>query len=229
MVVFALAVPGIGVTGGLSVAGALLSGCGGGQAASPEGALASFAAALRAGRYDDAYGLMSQAYRRRVTPEAFRRQLEDSPGEALETAEALAAIDGPAEQLAFVPYGEGETLELSREGGHWRIVTNVANYYDQTTPRAALRSFVRAMERQRYDVVLALVPNADREGMSAERMREAFTGEAREEVERLLANLRASLDSPIEQIGDRATMPYAERFTAQLLREDGVWKVEDPD
>jgi hypothetical protein len=24
-------------------------------------------------------------------------------------------------------------------------------------------------------------------------------------------------------------MPYGERFTVQFVREDGVWKIEDPD
>ena len=42
------------------------------------------------------------------------------------------------------------------------IASNVVDFYDQSTPRAALRSFVRAMERERYDVVLRMVPNADR-------------------------------------------------------------------
>ncbi len=85
------------------------------------------------------------------------------------------------------------------------------------------------MERQRYDVVMRMVPDADREGMSEEQMREAWTGEGQEEIDRLLENLKASLDAPIEQVGDRATMPYGDRFTAQLVREDGIWKIEDPD
>ncbi len=85
------------------------------------------------------------------------------------------------------------------------------------------------MERERYDVVLRMVPNADREGMSVDRMREAWSGEGREEVERLLENLRANLDAPIEEVGDRATMPYGDRFTAEFVREDGIWKIEDPD
>ncbi|MEC7521586.1 MAG: hypothetical protein VYE22_17025 [Myxococcota bacterium] len=195
----------------------------------PESTVSAFAAALREGRTDDAYGLMSDNYRRRVSLEEFRRYLTDYPAEVQQTARALSQRRGRAEEEAVVEYGEGEALRLVRESGDWRVATDVVDFYDQSTPRAALRSFVRAMERRRYDVVLALIPEADREGMTPERMREAWEGEGREEVERLLANLRAALDNPIEEVGDRATMTYGDRFRVQFVREDGVWRIEDPD
>jgi len=208
----------------------LLSGCPGfGAGQTPESTVGAFAAALRDGRTADAYGLMSESYRRRVSLDEFNRYLRDYPAEARETARSLSQRRGRADQLAVVEYGEGESLRLIRERGDWRVATDVVDFYDQSTPRAALRSFVRSMERRRYDVVLGLIPEADREGMSEERMRETWEGEGREEVERLLANLRAALDDPIEEVGDRATMSYGERFRVQFVREDGVWRIEDPD
>lgn len=195
----------------------------------PEGAVETFSSAIRAGDYEAAYAMMSETYRRRVPFEEFREHLEAHPDEA----RALAAeMDGATERVevtATVPYGEGEELRMLHEDGEWRLVGNVVDFYDQSTPRAALRSFIRAMERQRYDVVMRFVPSADREGMTVDKMREAWEGEGREEVERLLANLRANLDNPIEVVGDRATMPYGERFAVHFVREDGVWKIEDPD
>lgn len=206
------------------------SGCPGVSAGStPESTVAAFSTALRRGEVEEAYGLMSESYRRRVGLVEFRRLFRDYPAEVQQTARAMARRSGRAEQEAVVEYGEGETLRLVREHGSWRVATDVVDFYDQSTPRAALRSFVRAMERRRYDVVLRLIPEADREGMSAERMREAWEGEGREEVERLLSNLRASLDNPIEEVGDRATMTYGDRFRVQFVREDGVWRIEDPD
>lgn len=214
------------------VAAVLAVACACGSAAAstePEGTIAAFAAALREGRHDEAYAMMSGSYRRRVPFEEFRRHLESNPEEAREAAEVLARPDGPAEEVATLTYADGERLEMIREDGEWRIASNVVDFYDQSTPRAALRAFVRAMERERYDIVMRMVPEADLEGMSPDRMREAWSGENREEVERLLANLRAHLDNPMEQVGDRATMPYGERYTAVLVRENGLWKVEDPD
>jgi hypothetical protein len=207
-----------------------LGGCPGvSPGTTPESTVAAFASALREGRIEEAYALMSEDYRRRVGLEEFRRYFRDYPTEVQQTARALARRRGRAQQEAVVEYGEAESLRLVREHGDWRVATDVVDFYDQSTPRAALRSFVRAMERRRYDVVLRLIPEADREGMTAERMREAWEGEGREEVERLLANLRAALDNPIEEVGDRATMTYGDRFRVQFVRERGVWRIEDPD
>jgi hypothetical protein len=137
---------------------------------------------------------------------------------------------GDADEVeATVPLPDGDDLSLVLVGGEWRLRGNVVDFYDQSSPRAALRSFVRAMERRRYDVVMRFVPEGDREGMSPERMREAWEGESREEIERLIADLRASLDEPIEIVGDRATMSYGEGSAVQFVREDGRWRIEDPD
>lgn len=197
--------------------------------ATPEGTVAAFAAALRDGRARDAYGMMSADYRRRVSLEEFEHHFRDDPAEVQQTARALSERRGRPEEEAVVRYGEGELVRLSREQGAWRVATDVVDFYDQSTPRAALRAFVRAMERRRYDVVLRLIPEADREGMTPERMQQAWEGEGREEVERLVANLRAALDNPIEEVGDRATMAYGDRFRVEFVREDGVWRIEDPD
>ena len=213
----------------LPLAATLCAGCGAGSAASPERTVESFANDLRLGQHESAYEHLSSAYRSRVTLEAFRAFVDENPAEAHELFVLLTHPSSGAEISAELEYAEGERLLLVMEDGEWRIVGNVVDFYDQSSPRAALRSFVRAMERRRYDVVMRFVPAADRPGMSEEQMRVAFEGEGQEEVERLLANLRASLDNPIEEVGDRATMPYGERFTVQFVREDGAWKVEDPD
>jgi hypothetical protein len=230
--------------------------CGGGGVGTPEDAVAALARALRDGRADDAYDLMSAEYRRRVSREEFRRYAARNREELRETADALSRPEGPAEQTARVVLADGEVVELVRDGGRWRVATNLVDYYDQSTPRAALRTFVRAMERERYDVVLRLVPDADREGMTVERMREAFSGEGREEISRLLVELRGALDAPIEQVGDHATLRYGgsareaggggeaggvgaasgggasatgRARTVRFVREGGRWKIEDPD
>lgn len=195
----------------------------------PESTVRAFAVALGEKDYERAYGLMSRGYRRRVSLEQFKSQLERNPEETMKTSLALSRISGRADQRATLTYGESEELHLVREKGKWRIADNLADFYDQSTPRAALRSFVRAMERQRYDVVLRLVPNADKEGITIEGMREAWSGEGREEVERMLSNLRESLDNPVEQVGQHATMPYGDRYRVQFIREGGIWKIEDPE
>ncbi|MEM1417066.1 MAG: hypothetical protein AAGH15_19370 [Myxococcota bacterium] len=196
---------------------------------SPASSLDRFASALERGAYRDAYALLAEDHRRRVPFPEFEQQMRSSPEAARELAALLRAADDDAEVTAEVQLPDGERLELVLEDGRWRIRGNAVDVYDQSTPRAALRSFVRALAAKRYDVVLRFVPDADREGMTTESMERAFEGEGREETERLLAALRANLDAPIEVVGDRATMSYGEGASVQFLREDGVWKIEDPD
>lgn len=214
----------------IALAAAVYGACGGPPAPkTPDAALERFTVALRAERYAKAYALMSPDYRRRVSLEEFRNHLRNHPDEVDNVTEQLANRSAPPEVTASVALGEGETLELVRDDGEWRLLGNVVNFYDQSTPRAALRSFIRAMERRRYEVVMRFVPEADRKGMSVEQMRKAWEDEGRKEIERLLAKLRSHVEDPIEVVGDRATMPYGERFSVQFVREDGVWKIEDPD
>lgn len=195
----------------------------------PDQALARFASAVRAKRYREAYRRLSEDYRRRVSLADFRRYLKNHEGEAEELSELLSKQHDDIEITAEANLPGGEKFRLVYEGKRWRIVGNVVDFYDQSTPRAALRSFVRAMERRRYDVVMRFVPKPDLEGMSPERMKQSWEGDAREEIERLIANLQAHLDNPIEEVGDRATMPYGDRFAVQFVREGDVWKIEDPD
>lgn len=207
---------------------ALLCACPGRQA-SPESSVRAFADALDEGRFEAAYRQLGAAYRMRVPFVEFERHLRQHPEEVRALIGMMAHVAETEEVTARVPFPDGDALELVREDGRWRVVGNAVDFYDQSTPRATLRSFVRAMERRRYDVVLRFVPEADREGMSEEHMGQAWEGDAREEIDRLVANLRANLDRPIEVVGDRATMTYGDSFTVQFLREDDVWKIEDPD
>jgi hypothetical protein len=195
----------------------------------PEATVQAFARAINAGKLEEAYALMSADYRARVSLEQWKKRLTEQPQEALELSNALGAVREPADQRAYVTYDDGEQLELRRDGDRWYLATNVADFYDQSTPRAALRAFVRAMERKRYDVVMRLIPAQDKEGITTERMQQAWSGAERESVERMLSALREHLDDPIEVVGNRATMPYGEHARVQLVREGNAWKVEDPE
>lgn len=199
------------------------------SASSPEAALDALAAALRARDPDAAYALMSRSYRSRVSREEFRALFESQPDEIARTADALSHRAGPVEEEARIEWRDHEDVELAREGGAWRVVSDVVDYYSQASPLDAVRSFVRAAERGRYDVLLRLLPEADREDLDAARLEALWTGEGREAFEHLVAALRSGLESPIELHGDRATMEYGEHARAELLLEGERWVIVDPD
>ena len=195
----------------------------------PEATVMAFARALNRGKLDEAYALMSAEYQKRVSLAQWKQRLTDQPQETLELSNALASVREPGEQRATVAYDDGQQLELRRDGDRWVLVTNVVGFYDQSTPREALRAFVRAMQRKRYDVVMRLIPAADKEGITTERMEQAWSGQDRESVERMLSALSEHLDDPIEVVGNRATMPYGEHARVQFVREGEAWKIEDPE
>jgi hypothetical protein len=216
---------------GLLLGSGLAVGCASHPAppSSPEATVMAFARALNQGKFEEAYALMSTEYRSRVSLEQWKHQLGASPQETLEISNTLDRVRAPATQEAVLVYADDQKLRLQRSGDAWLIASDVVNFYDQSTPRAALRSFVRAMERKRYDVVLRLIPSADQQGITTERMEQAWTGEQREEVERMLSALRDHVNDPIEVLGSHATMPYGDQHRVQFLREGELWKIEDPE
>ena len=194
-----------------------------------EAALLAFARALSDGKAEASYAMMSSEYRSRVSFARWAKALEGNSAEAIEIGNALSHRQGDARVVALLHGVDGHDIQLQREGERWVIASDVMEFYDQSSPRAALQSFVHAMQRKRYDVVLRLMPDADKEGVTTESMSKAWGHEAGDDVARMLGELSAHVDDPIEIAGNRATMPYADRKRVQFLKEDGRWKIEDPE
>jgi hypothetical protein len=218
-------------TAGGVLALALVSACAP-QAEPPRTAHAAvrdFARALGDGESAKAYALMSPEYRQRVSYDVWQKNFDANPQEVSEAEQRLHRVRGPTELQALLQHTDGATLALVQHAGRWYIASDEIDFYDQSTPRAALHSFVAALTRKRYDVVLRLTPEADKESVTNESMQASFGHAARDDVARLLSQLRAHLTDPIEIDGDRATLPYAEHKRVQFVREAGRWRIEDPD
>ena len=95
--------------------------------ADPRRVLDRFTAALEAGRYDDAYPLLSARWRSRETPARLAADLagsgaagRDAVGRvrALLSAGAPVAVEGDTATLAV---GEGRVARLTREPEGWRV------------------------------------------------------------------------------------------------------------
>jgi hypothetical protein len=206
------------------------SACGGRSTSQPISAVDAYVAALRAGDYGRAYDLMSERYKREHTRDDFIKMLRESPEEVQQTAARLATPGRKVEVSARFVYDDlRDELSLVEEGGRWKLGNNPLDFYPQDTPARTLRSFVRAVELKRWDIVLRFVPNKWREAMTVDKIRLQFEGDKREEVDNMIRLLTANLDNPIEQQGDEARMLYGDRFEVKFRKEDGVWKVSDPD
>jgi hypothetical protein len=202
--------------------------CGGSKSAAT-GALDRYGQALRDQDYERAYEMMSSSFRAKVSREEFVRMMRDNPAEVRETAKRLDKRPSRMEISAEFEYGLGDSMRLVQEGGRWRIASNPLAFYDQSSPRAALRSFLRGYRLERWDVMLRFVPDKYREKMDVEKMKTQFQGPNREQMQVLMNMLEANIDEPIETKGNEARMSYGERYEVKFVREDGAWKIKDLD
>jgi hypothetical protein len=215
----------------LAVFGPGALGCGAAQhpGGDPQSVLHAYARALDEGRADEAYRLLSNEARRGISVEAFRRMVKDDPEGVREIGRALERPTAPPLVTATVTSPSGQELHLVLENGAWRVDASSIDLYAQDTPRHAVQGFVRAVERKRYDIAMRYVPDAHKEGLDAAKLKAAWEGHEKEEIEQVLAALKQALPTAtIEETGERATMPYG-AGTMQLVREHGLWKIENFD
>lgn len=202
-------------------------GCGGPSARRPLSAIDAYVAALSAGKYGVAYELMSTRYRREHTKEEFEQMLKDSPSDVRETISALRT-PGAMEVSATMTYDDlKDRLQLVVEGDNWRIAEDPLSFYPQDTPNRALKSFLRALQNQRYDRVMRFVPNEYKKHMTRDQVREEFEKANKKQNDRVIEMLKLNLNNDVQQKGDEARMPFGDKYEVVFRREDGVWKIED--
>ncbi|HWU90456.1 MAG TPA: hypothetical protein VN253_24495 [Kofleriaceae bacterium] len=209
----------------------LLLGLASGACGRPRGpgqTLDRYGSALKNRDFASAYELMSSGFRGKVSREDYVRMMRDNPREVVETASRLRGKRGSLEVSAELEYGIGDRMLLVQEDGRWRIASNPLGFYDQSTPRSALRGFLRAYRLERWDIMLRFVPNAYREKMDVAKMKAQFTGPSREQMETLIKTLEYNIDEPITERGNDARMSYGEH-SVQFVKEDGAWKLKDLD
>jgi hypothetical protein len=197
----------------------------------PSDTLRAYSRALDDGRADDAYKLLSSEAKRSIPLDAFRRMVKENAPEMKDIAHALSRPSSDPVVTATVTSPKGDTILLVYEEGRWRLDGSAINLYGQATPRQSVEAFLRAFERKRYDVMIRFVPDSHLEGLDAERLKAAWEGPQKEDMIRITSGLRTALSNAstqFEEVGDRATMAYGSK-TVQLIREHGLWKIEDFD
>jgi hypothetical protein len=210
---------------------ALLLGCALACAHQPEGPAATvqqFGAALGRGDLRAAYALTSADFQKRTPYEAFAAGLGTNAGDASALGKRIGDQASRIPPRVEVQLAQGEVLALVLEAGGWRVDGPMPEPWGQRTPRAALRTFVRALGERRYDVVLRLVPRRHRADLTADKLRQYWDAH-KEEARGLLSRLHAAIGAPIVEAGDEAHMPYGPEQEVVFVREDGVWRIEDPD
>lgn len=194
----------------------------------PSETLRLYSRALRESRTADAYALLSREAKSAISYEAFLRMTRENHDEVQALARTLERPSEPPRVTATVTAAGSPALLLVFEGGQWRVDASSIDFYGQSTPERAVASFIRAYENRRFDVLLRFVPDAQKQDLSAQRLEKSWSSEQKEEMERSIQALRAALPTArFEELGNRATMAFGSGGTLELIREHGVWKVED--
>lgn len=212
---------------------AVTAGCASG-AAGPNDTLSAYAKAVREGRVEDAYALLSTDTRRGISLEQFRRIMTESATDMAELAKGLSRPGSDPVVTAVITTTSGDEVVLFFEHGRWRVDGASIDLYGQATPLQAVRAFVRAYERRRWDILMRFVPDAKKlpdpklPPLDEEKLKAAWEGPDKEDMDRITQALRAALaDATLEETGDRAAMPYGSGASLLLVREHGLWKIED--
>ena len=209
---------------------ALPVGCGGSAGADPDRVLHDYSRAVEGGRAEEAYALLSSESKKSISFQQFQRILKENPEEARELAQSLRRPQAaPPRVTATVTGPDGESsILLVYEQGAWRVDASAIDLYSQRTPEAAVKAFLRAYENGRFDVLLKFVPEDQREGLTVAKLKTAWQGEERADMDRVTAALKASMPTAkVELFGDRATLAFGAGGSVELVRERGLWKIED--
>jgi hypothetical protein len=194
--------------------------------ATPGEALAAFGEALARGDLRAAYGMTSADLQRRVPFEAFSAGFQGPAADPATLGRRIASESGQVAPRVQVELAAGERVPLVFEAGQWRVDGPVYEAWGQETPRAAIRTFVRALDARRYDVLLRLVPDRFRGAMTPERLRSFWEESDADAHRRLLAKVRTAATAPLVESGDEAHAPLTDGGEIRLVREPGGWKIE---
>lgn len=211
---------------GLGLVGLGVAGCGGKQ--TPQRTVAAYAGALEREDAAAARALMSPELREATSAEQFEADFARrvSAGRSLQRQLRVAA-DSEATLTATLDWSRYEAIDLVWDDGRWSITSGVADVGDRSTPRAAVRTFVRAVSAGDAELLLALVPSEARGWTTVEEIASWLIEHEAELAERV-ALIEASLDRPLVEAGERATLNYGPS-TLELVHEQGGWVIVDFD
>lgn len=152
--------------------------------------------------------------------------LAEKQGRA-EWARRLAKPD-VVRPTAVVFLAPDQPLATVWTGRAWLFAEDPTLVYDQSNPRAALRSLVRASRLQRWDVLLGLAPERYRLGLSEDDLRRAWSeGEYASALQAARDRLVRHLAEPIVSDAHEAVLDLGDGESAHLEREGTRWVVVD--
>lgn len=200
----------------------LIAACGGpgGPSGKAADGVKAYLAALKSDDPKDAYNLLDNVTRRRVTYDEFARQWKAGAKErAWQVAELEKSLKGNPDvgERALVSYSDGKLVQLEREGEVWRLESELVSRSRAKRPRDAIRLFADAVQQRDINGMLGVLTTRRREGIA-------------KQVEGFVAGIGKHVNGPLEELTDRAELRWDEggiRYRIVLKKEDDEWRVDD--
>jgi hypothetical protein len=197
--------------------------CGGAAGPSSPAAdgVRAYVQALRSNDPRDAYALLSEDARKKVSFDEFALHWKQGDKERAWQAKVLEdSLRGNPDvgERALISFSDGKLVQLEREGKIWRLESELVTRSRARQPRDAVRLFAEAITSRDISGVLNVL---------TQRRRDSLT----KQVEGFVAGIGKRINDRIDQFGnDRAELRWDEngiRYRIVLRKEGDEWRVDD--
>lgn len=202
---------------------ALLAACGtaGGPFSPASDGVRQYVRALRSNDAHDAYELLSEETRKKVSYDEFALQWKATQTErswqAKVLEDTLKGKDSDVGERALIAFPDGKLVQLEREGRTWHLQSELVSRSRAKRPRDAIRLFADAVGARDITGVLGVLTQRRREGLT-------------KQIEGFIAGLGKRINDKIEENTDRAELRWDEngiRYRIVLRKEADEWRVDD--
>lgn len=180
----------------------------------PRTAALRYAQAVEAGDAQAVHALMTRASQLEYGERGVQRLLREAQAELKNEATALRTGPLTVDAEAILRFADGHRARLELEGGRFWIDSVQGLPARPTTPREALVLLGVALERQNHQTLFGALSKTKKASMERDR-------------DSLLRGLREADAARIVVEDNLARAELTTGHEISLIREDGVWKVEN--
>jgi hypothetical protein len=182
----------------------------------PRDAAKQYAEAASKGDADAIYDMMSDGARKSRTREEVRKIVADEREELALVGKAIGAKDARVEATARLRYEDGEETALDLKDGRFWVTAAGALPGGARTPEEALDQLRRVIARRSYAGLMRVL-----------------SPQTRAAIEQDLRSLVTGLDHPetlgVQVSGDSAQVTVPGGHHVHLVRDGGIWRIDDFD
>lgn len=199
------------------------SSCGGpkGPSSPASNGVRAYVAALKSDDPHDAYSLLSESTRKKISFDEFALQWKQTAKERKWQAQVLEeSLKGNPDvgERALISFSDGKLVQLERDGQSWRLESELVSRSRAKRPRDAIRLFADAIAARDVSGMLGVLTQRRRDGLQ-------------KQIEGFVAGIGKRINDKIDEFGnDRAELRWDEngiRYRIVLRKEDDEWRVDD--